>query len=148
MILDTLNNWKKYGWTVDRFRRGFEFLETLTADAPEGTVRIDDDDLYCMIQGYETTPVEGHEFEAHRHYADIQLVLSGEEAILWAPQPSLTVTKPYKPDIEFYTLTPSPTELVLAAGQFAVFLPQDAHAPCIAHGAPARVRKAVVKVRL
>ena len=148
MILDTLANWKKYAWNLDRFRRGLEYIEGLTPDAPIGTHRIDDDDLYCMVQSYETTPVEGHEFEAHRDYADIQFMLDGEESILWAPRPSLTITKPYKPDIEFYALTPAPTDLVLSAGRFCVFLPDDAHAPCIAHGTPVKVRKAVVKVRL
>jgi YhcH/YjgK/YiaL family protein len=148
MIFDTLSNWKKYTWGLDRFRRAFEYLETLDANVADGTYRLDEDDLYCMIQAYETTPKEGHEFEAHRNYADIQYMLSGEESILWAPQPTLTVTKPYKPDIEFYSLTSEPIDLILTPGRFALLLPGDAHAPCIAHGAPGKVRKAVVKVRL
>jgi YhcH/YjgK/YiaL family protein len=150
MVLDTLKNWRKYAWANPRFAVGFEYLEREAKNQPEGTHEIEGKDLYCMIQAYETTPAEGHEFEAHRQYADIQLVLEGEESILWAPQPALTVSKPYKTDIEFYALDsfPAATEVVLTAGCFGVFLPEDAHAPCIAHGAPARVKKAVVKVRL
>ena len=78
----------------------------------------------------------------------IQYMLDGVESILWAPQPSLKVTKPYEPDIEFYALTPDPVDVILSAGRFCVLLPEDAHAPCIAHGTPGKVRKAVVKVRL
>jgi YhcH/YjgK/YiaL family protein len=148
MILDTLDNWKKYAWSLDRFRRAFEFLEGLAPDTADGTYRLDEDDVYCMLQGYETKPIEGHEYEAHRNYADIQYMIEGEESILWAPQRTLTVTKPYKPDIEFYSLTPNPVDIILTPGRFCVLLPDDAHAPCIAHGAPVKVRKAVVKVRL
>jgi len=148
MILDTLENWPKYTWNNERFEAAFKYLENFDPATPNGTVHIDGDNVYCMVQGYETTALEGHEFEAHQVYADIQYVISGLESIFWAPTPQLTVTKPYKPDIAFYSLIPNPTELVLAAGQFCVLYPQDAHVPCVSHGAPSQVRKAVVKVKL
>lgn len=148
MIMDVLNNWGQYAWENERFDAAFEYLEGLDANIADGTYELDGRNLYCMIQSYETKPAEGQEFEAHREYADIQLLLKGRESILWAPREGLEVTKPYKPDIEFYRLIEAPTELVLAPRQFAVFMPDDAHAPCIAHGAPSPVRKAVVKVKL
>ena len=148
MILDTLNNWKKYNFESPSFQRAFEYLQTLDLNLPDGKYVIDGENVFCMLQNYETAPLEGHEFEAHRDYADIQYVISGLESIFWAPTPQLTITKPYKPDIEFYSLIPAPTELVLAPGQFCVLYPQDAHAPCIMHKTPAKVRKAVVKVKL
>ncbi len=149
MILDTLDNWKDYEWANERFVRAFAYLEALDPNLPDGKYAIEGDDVFCLMQTFETTPAEGHEFEAHRDFADIQYLVSGEESILWAPTPELTtVTKPYKPDIEFYGLTPGATDLVLTAGRFCVLFPQDAHAPCIAHGAPCTVRKAVVKVRV
>ena len=42
----------------------------------------------------------------------------------------------------------STQDLVLKPGIFCVLFPQDAHAPCLEHGGPVMVRKAVVKVRL
>ena len=148
MILDTMEHWREYVWKSGRFAHAFEYLETLTPDTADGRYEIDGDSVYCMLQGYETRSLEGHQFEAHRVYADIQYMLSGEESILWAPTPELTVIKPYEPDIEFYALTPNPTELVLTAGRFCVLFPQDAHAPCTTHVTASHVRKAVVKVRL
>lgn len=148
MIMDTLANWRLYTWPNDRYCAGFEHLESLAADAPDGKTLLQGDDLFCMVQAYETTSEQGHEFEAHREFADIQILLSGEEEIYWAPRTALTVTKPYVHDIEFQALVPEPTRLVLLPGLFCVFLPDDAHAPCIAHVAPGPVRKAVVKVRL
>ncbi len=148
MILDKMEHWHEYVWKSGRFARAFEFLEELSPDAADGRHAIDGDDLYCSVQTYETQPREGHEFEAHRLYADIQLLLSGEESILWAPTPGLTVTKPYEPDVETYALTADPTDLVLTPGLFCVLFPQDAHAPCTTHRVVSSVRKAVVKVRL
>ena len=148
MIYDTIGNWREYAWKSERFVQAFAFLETMTADTPDGRYEIDGDNVYCMFSGYETRGLEGHQFEAHRVYADIQYMLSGEESVLWAPTPELTVTKPYEPDIAFFALTPNPAEIVLTPGRFCVLWPQDAHAPCTTHVNQCAVRKAVVKVRL
>jgi YhcH/YjgK/YiaL family protein len=49
-------------------------------------------------------------------------------------------------DIRFYR---GPTDTVtLCPGKFAVLFPGDAHAPNIAVGAPEKVRKVVVKVKV
>ena len=149
MILDTLDHCYEYGLKSDRFRQGFYYLECLDPKIKDGKYAIDGDNVFCMIQSYETKPLKDQEFEAHRKYADIQYMLEGEESILWSPAKGLKVTKPYKDDAEMYALTPGATELVLTPGRFCVFLPpHDAHAPCLAHGQPCKVRKAVVKVRM
>ena len=148
MILDTLENWRKYTWGCDRLVKAFEFLEALDASQPDGRYEIDGDNIFCSVSAYETFPWEGREFEAHRVYADIQYALDGKESILWAPTDTLSVTKPYEPDIEFYSLMPDSTEVVLSKGKFCLLFPQDAHAPCLARGVPAPIRKAVVKVRV
>jgi len=148
MILDTLDRWNDYGWSSDRFRAAFEYLEKLDPETEDGTYPIDGEDVYCIIQSYETTSEDPRGFEAHRDYADIQYIISGEESLLWAPTPELTVVMPYTPDFEGFALVPNPTELVLTRGRFCSLFPQDAHAPGVAHGDPCSVRKAVVKVRL
>ena len=148
MIFDTLEHWREYTWKNKHFQRAFDYIETLSPTTADGRYPIDSDLIYCMVQTYETRPREGHQFESHRTYADIHILLEGEESILWAPTPDLTIIKPYEPDTEFYALTPAPTELVLTPGRFCVLFPQDAHAPSTTHIAQSSVRKAVVKVRL
>jgi len=148
MIMDVLSRWNNYHWENERFVKAFKFLETLKTDAAEGRTEIDGENIFCMVQAYETNTWEGRQFESHRQYADIQLVLDGEESILWAPADSLKVVKPYEPDIMFYDLAPASTELVFTSGIFAVFYPTDAHAPCLQHVSKSTARKAVVKVRV
>jgi biofilm protein TabA len=148
MIMDLLSRWNSYAWPNERFADGFRYLEALNPAVEDGTTKLDGDNLYCSVQTYETKPRDGARFEAHRQYADIQILLNGKESILWTPVEGLAVVEPYVPDIEFFELIPGATDLLLRNGVFCVFFPQDAHAPCLMRNTAAKVRKAVVKVRL
>ncbi len=149
MILDILDRWTSYTWPNSRFQKGFAYLETLEPVAvKDGKVLLEGEELFCIFEEYETTPAEGHRFETHRRYADIQVLLEGQETILWAPREGLRLAEAYTPDIEFQHLTDDAASVVLTPGRFCVFFPQDAHAPCIAFGEPCRVRKVVIKVCL
>lgn len=148
MILDILSHWKDYQWPSERFHKGFEYLEKFDPKTPDGRVDLDGDNVYVSVQRYETKPPKELKLEAHRQYADIQILLEGEESILWEPLDGLKVSTPYEPDIAFFEFGHAPTEIVLAPGRFSVFFPRDAHAPCGSYGKIHQVRKAVVKVRL
>jgi YhcH/YjgK/YiaL family protein len=145
--MDVLPRWSNYSWS-DNFRKAFAFLQNLKSDAPEGRTEVDGDNVFCMVQCYETRAREGQRFEAHRKYADIQMLLAGEESILWAPADDLKVSVPYEGDAVLFDLIPSPTNLIMTPGVFCVLFPPDAHAPCLQIGKPSNVRKAVVKVRV
>ena len=91
--------------------------------------------------------------EAHRDYADIQVVLSGKEAVAWRFGEGLSVVQEYDPeaDVLFRESDPaSVSRIELVPGQFAVFYPQDCHygkfAP--ASGPVKGIRKAVAKIKL
>ena len=148
MVYDLISNWRYYAWPGERFAAAFSYLESLAADSPDGRVEIDGDNVFCMVQAYETKPRDGARYEAHRDYADIQVLLDGSESVLWAPQNELTVVQPYEPDIEFYALDENPADIVLSPGRFVVLYPQDAHAPCLHHVRQQNVRKAVIKIKL
>ena len=98
---------------------------------------------------YLTEPAEQRKWESHRRYLDIQYLVSGLECIPVAPVGALPVATPYddEQDVSFYADGSAPTpSLVLEAGMFAIFFPQDAHRPNIAVTAPVATRKIVVKV--
>jgi biofilm protein TabA len=85
--------------------------------------------------------------EAHRKYIDIQLALEGNDEIGWKPTTACRqLAEAYDParDIEFFA-DPPEMWLSLGVGQFAVFFPDDSHAPLAGTGP---VRKAVFKVSL
>ena len=80
---------------------------------PDGRVDIDGEDVYALVQSYETLAGEPR-FEAHRRYIDIQYVVSGAEIIGWAPLAALVVTDGYDraKDIAFGCVEPDQVTLV------------------------------------
>ena len=132
-------------------RKGISFLQDPhAAGLQPGRVEIDGGTVYAMVQAYETLPVGAEvKFEAHRQYIDIQYVVSGEEVMGWIALADLPAPTAYdaEKDVLFGLLPVARmTPVQVRAGQAAVFFPEDAHAPKLALGAPAPVKKIVIKV--
>ncbi len=149
MILDDLENAGSYSCLGPRFERAFEYLRTsdLTATA-DGRHAIDGEEIAAIVQSYSTKPVEEGRWEAHRKYADIQYVVSGVELVGVAQLHTMEVTEDYDGDGDVAFFAGTGQRFVLAAGQFAIFLPQDVHMPGLILERPQTVRKVVMKVRL
>jgi len=117
---------------------------------PDGRVSLDGERVYAIIQSYTTRlGRERPRFEAHRRYLDIQFVLDGFELCGWAPAARLAVEVPYdeSKDIMFGRVGAEDVVMMpFPAGRALVFHPWDAHAPGLAAGGPAPVRKAVIKI--
>lgn len=151
MILDTLPNLALYSELSPRLSAAAVFVATNDLSSlPVGRVEIDGDDVYANVSEYETHEAAPERFEAHRAYADLQIVVSGAERVGVAPRtPCLPVVQPYDEarDVEF--VRAEGEAVTLRAGQFLVLFPHEAHQPgCHPAGGPAQVRKVVVKVRL
>ena len=149
MIADTLAQYGRYTNLSPRFAAAFEFLAKLPADQPDGRYDIDGDHCFALVQRYTTKPLAQAKFEAHRQYTDIQFIQAGRETLLWSPLAALTqVTELYAAahDIAFFANPPQWTPIHLVAGQFAIFFPEDGHAPGIECAGPLAVRKVVIKV--
>ena len=132
-------------------QRALDFLRRMRgADLPDGRVEIDGDQVFALVQSYETVAASDPVlFEAHRKYVDVQYVAAGQEVIGWASTDHLTVTADYDAANEawFGAARAADTTFVrLAAGELAVLYPNDGHAPRLAAGAPTAVKKIVVKV--
>ncbi|MBQ6364808.1 MAG: YhcH/YjgK/YiaL family protein [Oscillospiraceae bacterium] len=148
MIYDKLSHLETYASVSERLTKGLRFLrDTDFSSIPDGKYEIDGKDLFYMLQSY-TTREANDTPEAHRKYIDIQYLLSGEEAIGVGAVSDMTEEVSAKPDGDVWFYHGPLSQIKLGSGSFAVLFPQDAHAPGIAVGAPAPVRKVVVKVLL
>ena len=151
MITSPLERWKAFPNTKG-LEPAFEYLSRLDpARITPGRTAIVGDDVYAIASTYATKAPEASRFEAHRKYADVLYVVSGQETIGFYPSiDGLTVLVPYdaQKDIAFYAAPSSYTRLDVRPGQFAVLRPGQAHMPgCHLDGAH-DVVKVVVKVRL
>jgi len=151
MILDLLSNAPLYEGFHPSFPKAFAWLTAFDLEMVDGKYEIDGPGVVAIVQRYETAPKEAKKWETHRVHGDIQVIYSGQEFIGYARRDELTIRTPYLPekDAEFYEAPSAPAaQLLLPAGSFAVFLPQDAHQPGVMIDQPASILKIVVKFRL
>jgi YhcH/YjgK/YiaL family protein len=151
VIFDQLSECDIYRCFSENFSAGFDYLRSEAFETvPDGRYRIRGDDVFATVQTYQTKPLDMGRWEAHRHYADIQYVVSGCECMGIAQLREMTVQQPYSRDhdVEFY-FGHSRTQFIrLDRGSFAIFLPHDVHMPGLMFEAPTLVKKVVVKVRV
>ena len=83
--------------------------------------------------------------ETHKKFIDIQFPLLGVEKIGWKPGDQLqeeSVSYNEEQDIAFYIDKPTAYTKIYP-GQFAIYFPEDGHAPGIGQG---NIRKVVIKI--
>jgi YhcH/YjgK/YiaL family protein len=146
MIIDRLENARRYEGLHPGFPRAFDFLRQPEMSAlADGRLEILGERLYVLMSHAAGRGQGNARLEAHRKYLDIQYVVHGIDVIGWKPlRACCAIETPYDAarDIVFFRDS-CDTWLSLPAGTFAVFFPDDAHAPLAGEG-PAH--KAVVKI--
>lgn len=146
MILDVLENARRYCALNEGFAKAFEFLERPDLQKlPEGKYEIDGDRIYAMVSKEPGRKKEDALLETHEKYIDIQLILAGTDTMGWKPkslckQPTQEYDQ--KSDIQFFADKPD-AWLATESGAFAIFFPEDAHMPLIS---PEQIHKVIVKV--
>jgi YhcH/YjgK/YiaL family protein len=141
---------RRYALNPARWQKAFSFLAAgdLSSLAP-GRYELEGSDLFASVSDYVTKNEEDTLYEAHRRYADIQVVVAGEELIGVLPLAETTPAGPFDEEKDIVFLTSSRDDYRRAApGRFFIFFPGDAHRPGVKIGENVMVRKIVVKVRL
>ncbi|NTS40386.1 YhcH/YjgK/YiaL family protein [Flavisolibacter sp. BT320] len=148
MILDNITNIDKYLSLHPRFAKAFEYVKSQNLATLEvGKVEIDGKDIHASVSAKEGVSAEDAKFECHDHYIDIQVCPAGTETLGWSSRADCNEVKtPYntEKDVTFFADKPS-TYFQMKAGQFAIFFPEDVHAPMIGEG---EIKKLVVKIRI
>jgi biofilm protein TabA len=148
MIIDSLKNADKYIGLHPRFAKAFEYIKAQDLAGIEvGKYPIDGEVLHASVSNKDGVTAADAKFEAHNNFIDIQVCPAGKETLGWKPrQKCVDVKTEYNPekDVIFYGDKPD-TYFELSEGQFAIFYPEDVHAPMIGEGP---IKKLVVKVKL
>ncbi len=150
MIYDKVENMSLYFSGLKGFERVEEvYKEFLKAPFAEGRIDIDGDNAWCNVATYTVNPDNPLKYEAHREYADVQVMVDGAENFGWAITDECNITEDFKEgsDIAFMD-APDGQFFELKKGYFAVFFPQDAHAPCRKNDSADTAHKLVFKVKL
>lgn len=147
MILDTVENLKLYSGLCNGFDKvvaEIEKIDLQNFNHEVGKIKINED-FFINVNEETLRLVENAKLEAHDQFLDIHIPLSKDEKIGYKDRKScqnLTESYPEK-DLFFYG-DRFDTVVSVPVGSFAIFLPDDAHAPIIGEGS---IKKLVVKVR-
>ncbi len=150
MVFDNVKNISLYEGLGDNFKKATDFIKNTDLKSLEnGTVEIDGKKVFAKVMDVKLNEACYNNWEAHKKYADIQIIIDGGERIFYAYNNNCRISKEYneEKDALFYEANPS-LELCLTSGDFAIFFPDDLHMPSIVHPSIGFSRKVVVKVLL
>jgi len=150
MILDKIENREIYTQISPLIKAGLEHIANTDFAAKEpGRYELQGNDLYVLVQKYETVPKEQGKWECHQKYIDIQYIAKGVEQIGYANVEQMSVKTEYNPEKDICILDGKGDYLTLTEGSYGIFFPADAHQPKVApDNITGQVTKVVVKVRL
>lgn len=145
MVIDTLENLGKYVSLNPLFKDVIDFVQSNDLNKLEaGKHQIKGVELFVNIQNAKGKTKEVALLETHKKMIDIQIPLSTSETFGYTPLCSLPEAEyNEEKDITKYEGL-AETYVTCKPGEFAIFFPQDGHAPCISD-AP-EIKKAIFKV--
>ncbi|MBX2971164.1 MAG: YhcH/YjgK/YiaL family protein [Cyclobacteriaceae bacterium] len=147
--IDKIQFAKQYQLNKALWDKAFAFLkETDLQTLTNGRHVIDGDIVFGLVSEGPTKDYDKTAFESHKHYIDLQFVISGEENMGIASLTDVTLDKPYneRSDIMFYT--GEGKIYTVPQNSFLIFFPSDAHRPNITPGGNKMVKKIVIKIRV
>lgn len=146
MILELVSNASRYISLHPGFAAAFDWLARTEGDRVDvGRHEIDGQRLFALVGRDPGKGRQAVRLESHRRYIDIQVTLAGQEEIGYRPLSECRSPEiPFLPDndVAFYAERPD-SWFALPPGRFAIFFPDDAHAPLAGSG---ELHKVVVKV--
>jgi YhcH/YjgK/YiaL family protein len=149
MVLDSIKNYKLYANLSPRIAQALKIAaETDFSKIKDGKYPVDGDNLFYMVQRYDTAPVM-EKIEAHRKYIDIQFMAKGSERMGIDNIAGLKVHTPYsdEKDVEFFKAAKNISYIDVKEGMFTIFWPGDAHMPGRQIDKPQNITKVVFKIK-
>ncbi|TWV12978.1 DUF386 domain-containing protein [Bacteroidaceae bacterium HV4-6-C5C] len=147
MVVDRLENLDKYVSLNPLFSQAVDFLKSHDLQNMEiGKIELNGQDLVLNVAQTNPKTKEEAKLETHNAFIDIQIPLSGAEIMGYTPgKDCLPANATYnaEKDITFFEGL-AENYLTIKPGMFAIFFPQDGHAPGIT---PEGVKKIIVKVK-
>ena len=129
MIMDRLERFRCYQRSVPELWDAVRFAERVQKEQlPPGKYPVGKG--FAFVQEGNTRSFEEADFEVHRNYLDVQILLNGSEMWEYADRADLAVKTPYEP------------------GMFYLVYPDDGHKPCCHEKEQTSYRKVVVKIKI
>lgn len=146
MILDSIENSARIESLHPLFKQAFDYVRSTDfSTMADGKYEVGTPSFTVSIASIFGKEKAEAAIETHKKFIDIQFPLLGVEKIGWKPGDQLLEESvPYneEQDIAFYIDRPTAFTKIYP-GQFAIYFPEDGHAPGIGQG---NIRKVVIKI--
>lgn len=148
MIIDHLKNIRLYFNLGDEFQKALEFVQNIDKNISVGEYAVSSE-MKSWVYEYNTLSLESAQWESHVKHIDLQYCIRGIERIHFAHKNMLTQVSEYnesndlvkyEDDDQYYPYVDT------GNGVFAIFFPDDAHAPQVYQSEPEFIKKVVVKI--
>lgn len=149
MITGNIHHLELVPYLPAALREAIEYVKAnITDDTPLGKHDIHGNQTFVLISNDSTDLLENRRAEYHAKYLDIQIILNGPEIQAFSTLPAGEPDTDWlaDKDIAFLPSGEKEKQIRLESGDFVVYYPGEVHKPLCAVGAPANVRKAVVKI--
>ena len=97
MIIDHIKNIQCYDTLLPGLGKAYALVAEMSQGKGDG--RYEFEGGFFLIQTGQTKPMDEGNFEAHRRYADIQIVIEGSEEVAWAELSDLHEEIAYNPEL-------------------------------------------------
>ena len=150
MIADILKNRHLYESISPRIKTSLEYIAATDFSKLEpGKYDLDGENIFVLIQEYDSIPCEQGKWECHKKYIDIQYIAEGIEQMGVNNIEKMQVVVEYNSEKDIAFLNGDGDYITFSKGSYGIFFPEDAHKPKIAPGdVPGKVKKAVVKIKI
>ena len=149
MVVDMIENIHLYKGLGDKIKRALEYMETTDFESmPGGKYNVDKEEIFAIVNEYETKDKRECEQEAHRQYIDIQYIVKGLELFGYTPLTNQLPVADYNSENDYAVYSEELSYIKLEAGMFIIFYPTDIHQPEVRVYEPMLVKKVVMKVRI
>ena len=152
MLIDHLHNAKQYYGMSANLALALQWLEKnqhSLANMENGQYEIDGENVYAIVNSYDTKTPQQCGWEAHKVHCDIHYSVQGGERIAYAPIDTMTESQAYNSEKDYSLYTGTGDWIAVREGMFCLLLPQDVHAPgAMLDATPTYLKKVVIKLKL
>ena len=153
MILNSINQAsQEIKFLPEKIQEAINYLKQTDFSKLENkTYPLKGDEIFVVIQEYQTKPKQEKNAEQHQKYIDIQYMISGTEIIgVGYENLENEILENYNEEKERikYGKIKNEKDIVISKGDYIILFPQDIHRPGCSFQKQNNVRKAVIKIAI
>lgn len=147
MIVDCIERLQQYSRNVPEIYEAIKFAEKVKKEnIPVGKYPLTNG--FVLVQEGNTRPFEEGDFEVHRKYLDIQILVSGTEYVEYADIKDLETKVPFDEEKDLELMSGSGSKIRITPDMFYILYPSDGHKPCCHEHVQTTYKKVLAKIKI